>query len=146
MTESKKTNYSLGILFIIASAACFALMNLFIRLAGDVPTMQKCFFRNFFAILLSIFILKEIPTVIEWISVVIVMIGAMFVVKPTFYDFSIVIFTAILGFLFLDQVPDYLSVIGYVIIIGTALVKWYLSTQKPGRAKKLQRQESDQQV
>ena len=70
----------------------------------------------------------------------------MFVVKPTFYDFSIVIFTAILGFLFLDQVPDYLSVIGYVIIIGTALVKWYLSTQKPGRAKKLQRQESDQQV
>lgn len=54
MTESKKTNYSLGILFIIASAACFALMNLFIRLAGDVPTMQKCFFRNFFALIVAV--------------------------------------------------------------------------------------------
>lgn len=43
------------------------------------------------------------------------------------YDFSIVIFSALLGFMFLGQLPDWLSVIGYVIIIGTAVVKWYYS-------------------
>ncbi len=35
-----------GIIYIIMAAFFFALMNLFIRLSGDVPTMQKCFFRN----------------------------------------------------------------------------------------------------
>jgi drug/metabolite transporter (DMT)-like permease len=35
-----------------------------------------------------------------------------------------VIFAAILGFIFLDQVPDMWSVIGYVIIIGVAFAKW----------------------
>ena len=40
------------------------------------------------------------------------------------YDFSIVIFAALLGFCFLGQLPDRFSVIGYIIIIGTAVVKW----------------------
>ena len=39
----------LGILFIVASAFFFALMNLFVKLAGDLPTMQKAFFRNLVA-------------------------------------------------------------------------------------------------
>ena len=47
----KPNDRTLGIIFIIASAFCFALMNLFIRLTGDVPTLQKCFFRNFFSLL-----------------------------------------------------------------------------------------------
>ena len=34
------------------------------------------------------------------------------------------IFAALLGFIFLDQIPDVYSVIGYVIIIGSALAKW----------------------
>lgn len=281
-------NYKKGILYIILSAFCFALMNLFIRLTGDVPTMQKCFFRNFFAlivavftllktrtrftigkgnfkylfgrslagglgmicnfyavdnlaisdaailnklspffaILFSIILLREIPNKIEWISVILAFIGALFVVKPSFsfevipavagvigglgagmaysfvrklgirgensmiivaffsmfttllllpnlilnyqsmsytqwgfliltgvsaaggqigitnaykiapakeisvYDFSIVIFTAILGFMFLGQIPDILSVIGYIIIIGTAICKWYLTVKR----------------
>ncbi|MBR6925043.1 MAG: DMT family transporter, partial [Oscillospiraceae bacterium] len=42
-----------GVLYIIASAFCFALMNLFIRLTGDVPTLQKCFFRNVFALMIA---------------------------------------------------------------------------------------------
>lgn len=285
---NNKSNYKLGIIYITLSAFCFALMNLFIRLAGDVPTLQKCFFRNFFAliislitlaraktpfkwqkgnlkylvgrslagglgmmcnfyaidrmaisdasilnklspffaILFSILILKEIPTLIEWIAVILAFSGALFVVKPSFgfetvpaiagvlggfgaglaysfvrklglkgensmiivaffsgfttlllvpnlilnyepmdpsewgfliltgiaaaggqifitnayakapakeisvYDFSIVLFAAILGFLFLDQIPDMLSIIGYIIIIGTAIGKWYLTTKK----------------
>lgn len=51
-----------GILCIISAAFCFALMNLFIKLAGDIPTLQKAFFRNAVAIVVSIGILiKEKP-------------------------------------------------------------------------------------
>lgn len=144
--EKKNTDYKMGIVYIIASAFCFALMNLFIRKAGEVPTMQKCFFRNFFALLVaagslirtktafrigegnlkylvgrslagglgmmcnfyavdhmaisdaailnklspffavlfSIFLLKEIPNKIEWASIVLAFTGALFVVKPSF--------------------------------------------------------------
>lgn len=140
------TKYGLGILYIIASAFCFSLMSLFIRLSGDLPVMQKCFFRNavalmiasfamlkarqpfrpgkgnlkylfiraaggtiglicnfyaidhlaisdasilnklspFFAIIFSVFVLKEIATPLEWLAVIIAFIGALFVVKPSF--------------------------------------------------------------
>lgn len=286
--SEKSKDYKWGIIYIIASAFCFALMNLFIRLAGDVPTMQKCFFRNFFALIVaavtlirtrtpfkigkgnfkylftrslsgglgmicnfyaidhlaisdasilnklspffaivfSIWVLKEKANKYEWGAVILAFIGAMFVVKPSFnlevipagagvlgglgaglaytfvrklgmrgeksmiivaffsaftclmllpnlilnfvamsglqwmwliftgvaaaggqifitqayakapakeisvYDFSIVIFTAILGFCFLGQVPDVYSVIGYVIIIGTAIAKWYVTVKR----------------
>ena len=282
MDNKKSADYKLGILFIIISAFCFALMNLFIRLSGDVPTLQKCFFRNFFALLVaagslirtktkfrigkgnvkyllvrsiaggvgmicnfyavdhmaisdasilnklspffaivfSYFVLKETADGVEWLSVVIAFVGAMFVVKPSFglevipaaagvigglgaglaytfvrklgmrgensmiivaffsgftslmflpylilnykpmtakqwmfliltgiaaaggqifitkayakapakeisvYDFSIVLFAAFFGFLFLGQIPDIYSVIGYIIIVGIAIFKW----------------------
>lgn len=290
MDNKKSADYKLGILFIIISAFCFALMNLFIRLSGDVPTLQKCFFRNFFALLVaagsliktrtkfrigkgnvkyllirsisggvgmicnfyavdhlaisdasilnklspffaiifSYFVLKETADGVEWLSVVVAFVGALFVVKPSFgfevipaaagvvgglgaglaytfvrklgmrgensmiivaffsgftslmflpylilryqpmtgrqwmfliltgvaaaggqicitkayskapakeisvYDFSIVLFAALFGFLFLGQIPDVFSVIGYVIIVGIAILKWryMLSKQK----------------
>ncbi len=38
-----------GIIFIILSAFCFALMNVFVRAAGEVPFIQKSFFRNLVA-------------------------------------------------------------------------------------------------
>lgn len=38
-----------GILLIIASAFCFAFMNAFVRLSGDLPSMQKVLFRNLVA-------------------------------------------------------------------------------------------------
>lgn len=41
------------------------------------------------------------------------------------FDYSQIIFAAILGFLFLDQVPDYMSVIGYILVIGAAVYRWY---------------------
>ena len=40
------------------------------------------------------------------------------------FDYTQVLFAALLGFLFLGQVPDGLSLIGYVIIIGSAVYKW----------------------
>ena len=36
-------NKTKGIFFIILSAFFFALMNLFVRLSGDLPPMQKAF-------------------------------------------------------------------------------------------------------
>ena len=281
--QTQWNDQKLGIIYITASAFCFALMNLFIRLAGDVPTLQKCFFRNFFALIIavsalirtktsfkvgegnlkylfirslsgalgmvlnfyaidhmnisdasilnklspffaiifSIFVMKEVADRYEWAAVIAAFIGALFVVKPSFnaevipavagvlgglgaglayayvrklgsrgeksmiivaffsgfttlfllpnlvlhyspmsgmqwmflvltgmaaaggqifitnaytkapakeisvFDYSIVIFTAVFGFMFLDQIPDVLSVIGYVIIIGTAIIKWH---------------------
>lgn len=50
-------NKNLGILYIICSAFCFASMGLFVRLAGDIPSMQKSFFRNFIAFLFAAFII-----------------------------------------------------------------------------------------
>lgn len=38
-----------GILFILLAGVGFASMTLFSRLSGDLPTMQKAFFRNLFA-------------------------------------------------------------------------------------------------
>ena len=272
-----------GVLFILGAALSFAFMNLFVNLAGELPVMQKVFFRNlvstgvvfvlllftkekfrikskecllwlflraavgfigvilnfyaidaigsisdasilnklspFFAILFSVFLLKEKPRAYEVAFVVLAFAGAMFVVKPTFtmqslpavsgflsgasagfayscvrvlgakgergmmtvfffsafstlvalpffiafyepmtpfqwfslimagvsatggqfcitaayrfapakelavFDYSQVLFAAVLGFFFLDQVPDVLSIVGYVVIIGAAVGK-----------------------
>lgn len=50
MKMSRKTK---GIICIIASAFCFALMNMFVRLAGDLPSIQKSFFRNAVAVIVA---------------------------------------------------------------------------------------------
>ncbi|MCD8143876.1 MAG: DMT family transporter [Oscillospiraceae bacterium] len=42
-----------AILCIIASAFCFAVMNNFVHLAGDLPTFEKAFFRNFVAMFVA---------------------------------------------------------------------------------------------
>ena len=265
----------------------FALMTFFVRMAGNLPTMQKAFFRNavaavaalfllarseegfkikksswrdlflrsffgtmglicnfyavdrlaiadanilnklspFFAILMSYFILKEKANKTEWLCVVVAFIGALFVVKPSMdmqfvnamigmlggfgagvaytfvrklgkagergpvivmcfsvfscivttpfliigakpmslyqivmlllagaaatggqlsitkaytkapakeisvFDYSQVVFAAALGLVFLGQIPDLMSIIGYVIIIGSAVFKWNYNLQ-----------------
>lgn len=275
-----------GILFILLAALGFAFMSFFVKMAGDVPTMQKAFFRNivavliasvslvrykgslhvdkrdylplflrslfgtiglifnfwaisrlalpdanilnkmspFFAVIMSIFILGEKPNRMDILTVIVAFVGAMFVVKPTaglaslpaivgliggmcagtaytfvrklgkhnvpgplivfvfsafssivclipmlmdyqpmtfiqllclilagcsaalgqfsvtaaytfapakeisVFDYSQVIYAAILGFLVFHEWPDRMSLIGYVLIIGTAVVKWYLNT------------------
>ena len=146
MEESKRNNNSIkGIIHIIFAALCFSLMTLFLKLAGDLPVMEKAFFRNivaflitalllsrseekfklhkgswkgillrsifgtiglianfwavdrigladsnmlnkmspFFAMLMSIFILKEEPDRLEWGALIIAFLGVIFVVKPS---------------------------------------------------------------
>lgn len=48
-----------GILLIISSAFCFALMSAMVRLSGDLPTLQKCFFRNLVSIPFAVAILYQ---------------------------------------------------------------------------------------
>ncbi len=278
-----KNNNIKGIICILFAAVGFSLMTFFVRQAGDVPTMQKAFFRNafalviavitlisrgekfsvkqdcrwdvffrclfgttglvcnfyaidrllladanmlnklspFFAILLSIPLLKEKPTKFDIGATVIAFIGALFIIRPTgtnlalvpaiagFYggfgagtayvfvrratgkgertpiivicfsafsclftlpalifhyhpmtgrqwlmlglggaaaalgqfsitaaykfapaknisvfDYTQVIFAAILGYLFLGELPTIYSFIGYALIIGVAVVRW----------------------
>ena len=284
----------LGLIFIIVSAFFFALMNLFVKLAGDLPTMQKAFFRNlvaaevafvllmrkpsqfktikgnvyplvmrslagtmgiilnfsaidsmdiadasilnklspFFSIVFSVFLLKERPAKFEWIAVAVAFVGAVFVVKPSFspevipaiggvfggmsaglaytfvrkageggasrnlivfffsmfscivilpfmlagyehmtwqqplyllaagasaaggqlfitraytyapakeisvFDYTIVLFTAAMGAMFLGEFPDALSYIGYAIVIGGAAINWAYHMIKERRAAK----------
>lgn len=47
------SNQQKGMLCIILSAFCFAWMNAFVRLAGDLPFLQKSFFRNLVALLFA---------------------------------------------------------------------------------------------
>lgn len=56
MKEKKKY---LGILYIVMSAFFFALMNMFVRLSGDLPSMQKSFFRNIVALVFALIILRK---------------------------------------------------------------------------------------
>lgn len=152
-------NRKKGIMFILMSAFFFSLMTVFVRLAGDVPTMQKAFFRNivaavlaavllvrsgngfsvqrknlpalfmrcsvgtigilcnfwavdhmriadanilnklspFFAILMSVLILKEKSNRVELFSVLLAFIGAAFVAKPGAGIASFPALIAILG-------------------------------------------------
>ncbi|MBR3735300.1 MAG: DMT family transporter [Lachnospiraceae bacterium] len=277
-----------AILCILAAAFGFSLMTFFVRLSGDLPTMQKAFFRNaiaalvtviplmkskekfhikkgcfgdiafrcifgtsglicnfyaidrlgiadanmlnklspFFAILLSIVILKEVPNLVDILATILAFTGALFIIRPggdlsiapaliglyggfgagtayvfvrrlggkgertsvivmcfsTFsclvtlpflifdfhpmsakqwlclilagvgatlgqfgittaykfapakeisvFDYTQVIFAAILGMLFLGETPHKLSIVGYVIIIGTAVARWQYTMWK----------------
>ena len=146
-----------AILCIIASAFCFAVMNNFVHLAGDLPTFEKAFFRNivavfvagaalvrkhesfrpvkgclpglfgravfgtigllcnfyavdhlvvadasmlnkmspFFAIIFSYFLLKEKLTVPQGAAVVAAFIGSMLIVKPTLSNLDL--FASMIG-------------------------------------------------
>ena len=51
-----------GIFFIILAGVFFSLMSAFVRLSGDLPVMEKAFFRNLIAAIAAwIIIFKEVP-------------------------------------------------------------------------------------
>jgi drug/metabolite transporter (DMT)-like permease len=56
---NKLSNNTRGIICIILAALGFSLMTFFVRLSGDVPTMEKAFFRNAFAAVVSFILLKK---------------------------------------------------------------------------------------
>lgn len=48
-----------GMICIILSALGFATMNVFVRMAGDVPSMQKSFFRNLLCFFFALAVMKK---------------------------------------------------------------------------------------
>lgn len=184
MQSKTPTNRMKGILFILSAAFFFSLMTVFVRLSGDVPTMQKAFFRNivaaflaafilmrsgekfyiprtslmdmflrcsigtigilcnfwavdhmqiadanilnklspFFAILMSIFILKERPNRIEWLSVLLAFIGAAFVAKPGAGIASFPALVAILGGFTAGTAYTYVRKLGLSGVKGPVIV------------------------
>ena len=53
----KQENYIKGMVMIILSAFFFACMNVSVRLAGNLPSVQKSFFRNLVAAVFAAIIL-----------------------------------------------------------------------------------------
>ena len=140
-----------GVLYIIAAAFGFSMMSVFVHLAGDMPAMQKAFFRNiaalavvsvimlkkhisikpgkgnipallcragfgtiglvcnfyaidhlvladanmlnklspFFAIIFSVFLLKEKPSVVQIIGVLTAFIGSLLIIKPSMGGYAV---------------------------------------------------------
>lgn len=60
MTQKNK-----GVCCILLSSFSFALMNLFVRLSGDLPSIQKSFFRNLVAMLFAMLLLLKERTQIN---------------------------------------------------------------------------------
>ncbi len=286
---AKISQKSKGILYIMAAAFGFAMMSLFVKLAGDLPAFQKAFFRNFvalififimmlrekvsfippkehipdllgrsffgtmgllcnfyalgrlnlsdanmlnklspfFAIIFSIFLLKEKPKFAQIIGVAVAFVGSLFIIKPGFdnpqvlpavagllggmgagiaytfvrrlgqkqensrrivfffsafscilclpflifeyermsglqliylilagtfacigqlgitkayicapareisvYDYTQVIFAAVLGFFVFGDIPDWLSVLGYILIIGAGVAMFFYNKKR----------------
>lgn len=63
----KSQNKNKAIMYIILSAFFFALMNIFVKLAGDVPSTQKSVFRNAVALVFAFIIIvkQKIPLKIQ---------------------------------------------------------------------------------
>ncbi len=184
---------NLGILYIMCAAFCFALMNLFVRLSGDLPVMQKSLFRNlvaagialamivkerekiqfrteqasaaknlgflliragagtigilcnfyavgtlniadasmlnklspFFAIIFSIFVLKEKPKRKEWLAVIVAFWGALFVVKPSFHMESIPALIGLCGGLFAGLAYTFVRKLGQNGVKGNLIVLFF---------------------
>ena len=57
----KKNNILMGIFCIILAGFGFSLMSLFVKLSGDLPSIQKGFFRNIIAVAIS-----SIPLIKHW--------------------------------------------------------------------------------
>ena len=51
------SRHTKAILFILLEAAGFSLMSFFVRMAGDLPTMEKAFFRNAVAAVIAAVVL-----------------------------------------------------------------------------------------
>lgn len=50
-------SYAKGVACILMSAFCFAVMNICVRMAGDLPSVQKSFFRNLIAAVFALILL-----------------------------------------------------------------------------------------
>lgn len=52
-----------AIIFILISALAFTLMSTMVKLAGNIPTYEKVFFRNLINFIIAMYIVKKIMLV-----------------------------------------------------------------------------------
>jgi drug/metabolite transporter (DMT)-like permease len=135
MTKKQK-----GIVYIICSAFCFALMNCFVRLSGDLPTIEKSFFRNFVAAIFAAIILirdketgfkynkKDIPLLLlRSVAGTCGILGNFYAVdRLNIADASMLnklspFFAIIFSFIFLKEKPKVVQSIGVVVAFVGAL-------------------------
>ena len=62
MKKTSRRSTNRAIVYIITSAFCFAVMNLCVRLSGDLPSMQKSFFRNLVAVFFALAVIMKNKT------------------------------------------------------------------------------------
>lgn len=55
------SRHTKAIIFVILEAIGFSLMSFFVKLSGDLPTMEKAFFRNVVAAVIALIILLRTP-------------------------------------------------------------------------------------
>lgn len=56
------SNKTKAIFYIMCSAFCFCWMSIFVRLAGDIPSIEKSFFRNLVAVVVAFVLLMRSGT------------------------------------------------------------------------------------
>ncbi len=59
MENQAGQNITKGIFCIVCSSFCFALMGMFVHLSGDIPFIQKAFFRNIVAFFIALSVLLK---------------------------------------------------------------------------------------
>lgn len=60
------TGKTKGIFYVLSAAFCFAMQGCFVRLAGDLPSMQKSFFRNLVALIFALVLLLRSEEKFKW--------------------------------------------------------------------------------
>lgn len=55
--DNPDNGFFIGVLLMLISGLGFAIMGLFVRLSGDIPSIQKTFFRNFTVFFVSFYVL-----------------------------------------------------------------------------------------
>lgn len=130
-----------AIIYIILSAFFFALMNCFVKLSGDLPTMQKSFFRNFIALIFAAIIIfgegkdfkyekKDLPLlIIRSACGTLGILGNFYAVSHiNMADASMLnklspFFTVIFSFLFLKEKPKPVQILGiFAAFIGSLFI------------------------
>lgn len=124
MTKKK----SIGIFYIILSAFCFACMSLFVRLSGDLPSMQKSFFRNLIALAFALSVIwkNRVPISIKKEAIVPLILRATAGTIGIFCNFYAVDHLPVADASMLNKLsPFFVVIFSYFILKEN--VKWYQS-------------------
>lgn len=58
----KRSQKTQGIVYVLIAAFGFSLMSMFVKLAGDLPSFEKAFFRNFVALIFIVILMLRSRT------------------------------------------------------------------------------------